>query len=141
MPHIVRQTINISAQPEKVWRALTDPDITRKYFFNARVLSDWTPGSPITFKGRLFWVIPYTMNGKILEIEPGRRLKYQLQNGKGEHQSTSTVTDTLELRDGKTIVNITDDVGQGVGAKKRYYRSVKGWKKILKGLKQTVEQQ
>ncbi|HTE30989.1 MAG TPA: SRPBCC domain-containing protein [Chryseolinea sp.] len=141
MPHFLRQTINISAQPEKVWRALTDPDITRKYFFNARVLSDWTPGSPITFKGRLFWVIPYTMNGKILEIEPGRRLKYQLQNGKGEHQSTSTVTDTLELRDGKTIVNITDDVGQGVGAKKRYYRSVKGWKKILKGLKQTVEQQ
>jgi len=141
MPHFVRQTINISAPPEKVWQALTDPDITRKYFFNARVLSDWTPGSPITFKGRLFWVIPYTMNGKILEIEPGRRLKYQLQNGKGERQTTSTVTDTLELRDGKTIVNITDDVGQGEGAHKRYRRSVKGWKKILKGLKQTVEQQ
>ncbi len=141
MPHIVKQTIAINAQPDKVWQALTDPDITRKYFFNARVLSNWTPGSPITFKGRLFWLIPFTMTGKILEIEPGRRLKYELHNGKGERQSTSTVTDTLELRDGKTVVNITDDVGQGEGAQKRYHRSVKGWKKILKGLKETVEQQ
>lgn len=132
--------ISISALPDQVWRALTDPEITKKYFYHARVSSTWKPGSSITFKGRLFWIIPYTMTGRIIEIHPGKLLKYELKNGKGEHQTTSTVTDTLEFSEGKTVLTIVDDVGQGEGSEKRYNRSVKGWKKILKGLKKTVEQ-
>ena len=35
----------IAATPEKVWKALTDADISRKYWGNSNV-SDWKPGSP-----------------------------------------------------------------------------------------------
>jgi hypothetical protein len=43
------------------------------------------------------------------------------------------------LKTEKTILSITDDVGQGEGAEKRYSRSLKGWDKVLKGLKELVE--
>lgn len=78
------------------------------------------------------------MRGIIKEVIPGKLLQYTLFNGKGG-KSTSTVTDELTETDGKTTLHITDDVGQGEGAAKRYHKSVKGWDKILKGLKALVE--
>lgn len=116
-----------------VWSALTDPEQTREYFFNCRVISDWKEGGKISFKGKIFWIFPIEMHGVIKKIVPGKLLQYTLSNGKGG--STSTVTDELEEKDGKTTLHITDDVGQGEGAEKRYHRSVKGWDKVLKGLK------
>ena len=77
----------------------------------------------ITFKGRLFWIIPIEMKGEIKKIEPGKLLQYTLFNKAG---STSTVTDELKFAGGITTVHITDDVGQGDGSEKRYKRSVKG---------------
>ena len=79
------------------------------------------------------------MKGEIVKAEPGKILKYTLKNGKASEASTSTVTDELAYADGKTTLAITDDVGSGEGAEKRYHRSVKGWNKVLKGLKELVE--
>jgi uncharacterized protein YndB with AHSA1/START domain len=134
--YIVKKTITINAPAQIVWDALTDPEKTKAYFFNCRVLSDWKAGSPIVFKGRMFWIIPIEMKGTIKKITPGKLLQYTLSN-KGK--STSTVTDELTETDGKTTLHITDDVGRGEGAEKRYHKSVKGWDKILKGLKDLVE--
>ena len=36
--------IYIKATPERVWEAITDPDIRSKYHFGNRISSDWTPG-------------------------------------------------------------------------------------------------
>ena len=141
MAHVVKKSVAIRAPPEAVWDALTNPEKTKTYFFHAQVESDWKKGGPISFKGKMFWVIPFEMSGTILDIEPHKRLQYQLRNGKDENGSTSTVTDTLTFRDGITTVSVSDDVGTGEGAEKRYKRSVKGWDKILKGLKKTVEQE
>jgi uncharacterized protein YndB with AHSA1/START domain len=137
--YTVHQKITLNAEPSVVWDALTNPEKTKEYFFNCRVISDWKAGSPITFKGRMFWVIPIEMKGKIIKAEPGKLLKYSLTNGKGADASTSTVTDELTYENGKTILSIHDNVGHGEGAKKRYHRSVKGWHKVLKGLKVLVE--
>ncbi|TSJ34901.1 SRPBCC domain-containing protein [Mucilaginibacter corticis] len=135
--YIVKKTVRINAPAEVVWDALTDPEKTKEYFFNCRVISNWKPGSPITFKGRMFWIIPFKIRGVIKKATPGKLLQYTLRNGKGK--STSTVTDELIEKDGKTELHITDEVGQGEGAEQRYHRSVKGWDKILKGLKELVE--
>ena len=140
MDYIVKKKIDINASPDKVWAALTDPEKTKEYFFHCRVLSDWKEGSPITFKGKLFWVIPIEMKGQILQAEPEKRLKYTLKNGKGENGSFSTVTDELTYANGQTTLSITDDVGQGEGAEKRFNRSQKGWDKVLTGLKKVVEE-
>src|ERR671930_1083823 len=37
--------IYIKTTPERLWEAITDPDMRRKYTFGVRVESDWKPGS------------------------------------------------------------------------------------------------
>jgi uncharacterized protein YndB with AHSA1/START domain len=96
--YIVKKTITINAPAQIVWDALTDPEKTKEYFFNCRVLSDWKAGSHIVFKERMFWIIPIEMKGTIKKITPGKLLQYTLSN-KGK--STSTVTDELTETDGK----------------------------------------
>lgn len=137
--YIVNKSIAIKAKPGEVWDALTNPEKTKKYFFNSEVHSDWKPGSSITFKGKMLFFIEYEMGGKILEIEPLRLLKYNLKNGKSS--SISTVTDKLSYENEMTVLSITDDVGQGEGAEKRFQKSDKGWDKILKGLKEFLEKE
>ena len=136
--YTVHQSVVLNAEPSAVWDALTNPEKTRKYFFNCKVISNWKTGSSITFKGRMFFIFPFEMHGKIIKAEPGKLLKYSLTNGKGASASTSTVTDELTYKNGKTTLSITDDVGDGEGAAKRYHRSVKGWNKILDGLKKFI---
>src|SRR6266567_4756122 len=38
--------IYIKTTPERLWEAITDPDMRRKYTFGVVVNSDWKPGSP-----------------------------------------------------------------------------------------------
>jgi uncharacterized protein YndB with AHSA1/START domain len=132
MDHIVKKRIRL--------RALTDPNITKKYFFNCGVYSDWKPGSRISFKGRLFLIKKIELDGMILEVKPNELLKYSLRNqGDRTGNSFSEVTDELMYDDGITILTVTDNVGEGKGAETRYKRSRKAWDKVLKGLKKVVE--
>ena len=107
------------------------------------MLSDWKAGDTITFKGKMFFIVDIEMKGTILEIEPGRLLKYTLKNGKEDDESAnySTVTDILNYENGETVLSITDDVGDGEGAEKRLEKSEEGWDKVLAGLKELVEKQ
>ena len=38
--------IYIKTTPERLWQAITDPEMRRKYTFGVGVYSDWKPGSP-----------------------------------------------------------------------------------------------
>src|SRR5947207_12056682 len=62
--------IYIRTTPERLWEAITDPEIRSKYTFGARVTSDWTPGSRIEMShpGGLIG------EGEVLEVDPPRRL-------------------------------------------------------------------
>jgi len=137
--HIVHKEVLLDAPPEMVWRALTDPEITKKYFYHCKVLSDWKVGSAIAFEGKMFWIFPIKLTGKIEKIEPGKLLQYTLQNHGTSGQSL--VTDELIGENGKTRLKITDDVGNEKGVEKRYKNSMRGWDKILRGLKRIVENQ
>jgi uncharacterized protein YndB with AHSA1/START domain len=137
---IVRKEILLEATAAQVWDALTNPKKTKKYFFNCKVISDWQKGSPIVFKGRMFLIYSIELHGVIEEIEPEKLLKYKLYNTGGE-SGFSIVTDRLSEETGKTLLKITDDVGQGKGAEKRFKRSQKGWDKILHGLEKLIEKE
>jgi len=137
--YIVRKEITLNASPSAVWDALTNPEKTKKYFFNCEVHSDWKPGGSITFKGTMFLVKKIEMHGTILQVEPGKLLQYNLQNS-GDNPSQSIVTDTLQEVNGKTLLTITDDVGSGDGGEERYEKSLKGWDKVLEGLQELVEE-
>lgn len=137
--HVIKKQVRIKADPAAVWEALTDPRLTKKYFFGCAVYSDWKVGSSITFKRKFLWM-KIELSGKIQKIEPERLLQYTLRNSRmGKGESQSLVTDELSYKNEKTTLSITDDVGKGEGLEKRYRKSDRGWDKILKGLKKLVE--
>lgn len=138
--HIVRAQVSIAADRAGVWDALTNPQKTREYFFHCEVHSGWEVGGPIAFRGKVFLIRKIEMTGTILDIEPRHFLKYTLHNdGDYREPSFSTITISLTQDDDGIKVSVTDDVGAGEGADDRYERSIAGWKKVLKGLKEVVE--
>lgn len=62
-------SIFIKAPPERVWRAITDGETTVRYYYNTRVASDWTPGSPITYAYPNGSV---AADGSVIAIDSGR---------------------------------------------------------------------
>src|ERR1700678_3061919 len=64
--------IYIRTTPERLWEAITDPDIRSRYQFGCLITSEWTPGS------RVEWSHPrppgLLAEGEILEADPPRRL-------------------------------------------------------------------
>ncbi|MFN8308753.1 MAG: SRPBCC domain-containing protein [Chitinophagales bacterium] len=134
---VVHQQVAIRADLTAVWDALTNPSKTKKYFFNCEVHSTWLPGSAIVFEGRMFWFFKIALHGTILDVQPGRLLKYELYNS--GNSGKSVVTEELHFQDGVTFLSIWDDVGDERGAEKRFSKSEKGWKKVLNGLKQLLE--
>src|SRR3981189_516182 len=61
----------IRTTPEKLWQALTDGAVTRKYLFNETIHSDWKPGSEWYSTGAEG---KRDVDGKVLECHPPRRL-------------------------------------------------------------------
>ena len=48
---IVSESIEIHEAPSKVWDALTNPEIIKKYLFGTETITDWKVGSEIIFQG------------------------------------------------------------------------------------------
>src|SRR2546423_888072 len=69
--------IYIRTTPERLWEAITDPEIRAKYNFGAGVKSDWTPGASIEMgapkAGGLLG------DGEVLEVDAPRRLVHTMR--------------------------------------------------------------
>ena len=63
--------IEIKASPDRVWRAITDGDDTVRYYFDTRVASDWTPGSPLVYT---YADGSVAADGVVIEVDAGRRV-------------------------------------------------------------------
>jgi DNA-binding transcriptional ArsR family regulator/uncharacterized protein YndB with AHSA1/START domain len=68
-------TTYIRTTPEQLWRGLTDPAFTRRYWGLAWE-SDWKPGSTMTMHLDKKDVTIADPDQLVLESEPGRRLSY-----------------------------------------------------------------
>src|SRR6476646_6915962 len=71
--YIANASTDINAPAEKVWDALTNPEMIRQYLFGAEVTSDWTEGSPIVYQGE-YQGNSYEDKGKVVTVERGKRL-------------------------------------------------------------------
>ncbi len=103
------KSVDINATPEKIWEALTTPEIIKQYMFGAEAASDWKVGSPIVYKGE--WEgKPYEDKGTILEIEPNKLLKstyFSPMSGR-EDKPENYNTVTYELSDaGDGVTKLT----------------------------------
>jgi uncharacterized protein YndB with AHSA1/START domain len=128
--------IYIRTTPERLWEAITDPEIRSKYNFGARVASDWTPGSryELTHSGA-----PGPLGeGEILEVDPPRRLVHSmvaLWSDDAKAEGTSRVTWEIEPVGDSCRLTLTHDQLRE-GASDELYG---GWPMILSGLKTWLE--
>jgi len=107
---MVTRSAVLSATPERVWEALTHPGMTKQYLYNCEVECDWTPGSTLKWKGN-YQGREVNEEGKILEIIPGRLLKYsgfdRLVEGDASRQGNIYITHEVIPHGGKTKLLIT----------------------------------
>jgi uncharacterized protein YndB with AHSA1/START domain len=67
-------SVVVAAQPERVWKALTDPVDVKAYFLGTDVTSTWREGEPVTFEGE--WKgKSYRDKGTVLEVRPNELLR------------------------------------------------------------------
>jgi uncharacterized protein YndB with AHSA1/START domain len=126
--------IYIKTTPERLWEAITDPEIRAKYNFGAGVTSEWTPGSPMEMKAADFLL----GDGEIVEAEPPTRLVHTLVahfSPEAEAEGTSRVTWDIEPVGDSCRLTVTHDQMRE-GANEQLYG---GWPMILSGLKTWLE--
>ena len=136
----VKADITIRGTVSQVWDALTNPEQIKRYMFGAEVVSEWSVGSPIVWKGE--WKgKPFQDKGRILEIQQGKRLRYShfspLSGAPDRPESYHTVTIHLQGEDGAVHVDLSQD---GDGSEASRQESRRNWNAMLEGLKRTVEQ-
>jgi len=128
--------IYIKTTPERLWEAITDSDMRRRYNFGVGVTSDWTPGS------RYESVHPQApsalVEGENLEVEPPHRLVQSftaLWSEGAAREGTSRVTWEIEPVGDSCRLTVTHDQMRE-GANAELYG---GWPQILSGLKTLLE--
>jgi uncharacterized protein YndB with AHSA1/START domain len=138
--HVATAECEIDAPPDKVWRALTEPELIKKYMFGSEVKTDWQPGSPITWKGE-FEGREYEDKGEIISVDPGRRLEVThfspLTGQEDRPENYHRVRYELLQTTGGTSVRLTQDNSSSA---EEAEHSAANWQMMLDGLKNVVEQ-
>jgi uncharacterized protein YndB with AHSA1/START domain len=135
--------IYIKTTPERLWEAITDPEMRAKYSFGVETRSDWTPGS--SYKASVPGAGIDIAEGENLEVDPPRRLVQSfnaLWSDDVKAEGTSRVTWEIEpVGDDSCQLIVTHDqlrdvTGTSPGAHPELYG---GWPMILSGLKTLLE--
>lgn len=72
--HVATSEIDLAAPPEAVWAVLTDAGKLGEVMFGSEVVTDWTIGGPILFRGE--WEgTAFEDHGVILELTEPRRIR------------------------------------------------------------------
>ncbi len=128
--------IYIKTTPERLWEAITDPEIRSKYNFGARVESDWSPGSRYEMSARDGSMA--LGEGENVEVDPPRRLVQTarfLWSDDVKNEGTSRITWEIEPVGDSCRLTVThDEMREGA-----YDEIYGGWPMILSGLKTWLE--
>src|SRR5437588_7186894 len=123
--------IYIKTTPERLWEAITDGELRRKYSFGVGTESDWTPGSSYKAVHSSGFEIA---RGENLEVEPPNRLVQSftaLWSDDVKNEGTSRVTWEIEqVEDSCRLTVIHDQLREGA-----HDEPYGGWPMILSGLK------
>jgi uncharacterized protein YndB with AHSA1/START domain len=127
-PKFVYQ-LYIAATPEKVWKGLTDPNLTVQYWAH-RNISDWRIGSSWEHQqpneGHTV-----DISGKIIAYEPPKRLAHGWIFAGSTHQAQVTF-DIKKVNESVTELTLVHE-----GMEHEIEREV--WAKVLSGLKTLLE--
>jgi uncharacterized protein YndB with AHSA1/START domain len=130
---------DVSATPERVWTALTEPDQIAEYMYGSKVETSWEVGSPITWAGE-YEGRPYQDKGEVLTYDEPRILSvthYSPMMGQpDEPENYHTLVYTLTASDDGTHLELTQD---GNDSEEQAEQFSKNWQDMLDGLKKLVE--
>jgi uncharacterized protein YndB with AHSA1/START domain len=128
--------IYIKTTPERVWEAITDGELRKRYSFGVGIESDWQPGSLYRsgVPGRI-----EIAEGENLEVEPPRRLVQSFQalwSDEVKAAGSSRVTWEIDPvgEDSVKVTVIHDRLAPGDSSE-----LYGGWPMILSGLKTLLE--
>lgn len=110
--------------PEKVWRALTTPELLEQWLLPSFGLT-LTPGVSFTFKTQPFPGWDGTVNCKFVEIEPLKKLSYEWVVG--DMELNTVVTFTLTPTNSGTLVTLVQS-GFKPAQKQNFGGARYGWK-------------
>jgi uncharacterized protein YndB with AHSA1/START domain len=126
----------IKASPDRIWEAITKPDLTEKYFHNARIENTAQWHSSHGPDGALWG------DGPVLEFDPPRRLVHEWRSLYAPDlaaEEPSRVTWEIEPQEGGYCkLTLTHDRLEGA-PKTAESVSGAGWMFVLSGLKTLVE--
>ena len=128
--------IYIKTTPERLWEAITDPDIRAKYNFGAGVNSDWTPGARLEIDAAKAGGL--LGEGEVIEVDPPRRLVHTmvaLWSDDVKREGPSRVTWEIEPVGDSCRLTLTHDQLREEANAELYG----GWPMILSGLKTWLE--
>lgn len=136
---IAKVSITIHVPTEKVWDALTKPDLIKQYLFGTEVSTDWKVGSPITYTG-MWEGKTYEDKGKVLEVEVGKRLVSTYWSSMGGKldvpENYNTIAYEIASEGENTLLTLTQD---NILTEAEREHSEKNWTMTLDGLKKLLE--
>lgn len=131
------QTI-IKAPIDKVWNALTNPEMVKQYFFGSNQETDWNVGSKVLWTGE-YDGTTYVDKGVVLEYLPNKKLSYSyLSSWSGlddKPENYLLVSYEVTPTENGTELIITQSNYDEEKAK----HSSENWKIVVDGLKNLIE--
>ncbi len=136
--YIAKKSIIIDAPVAKVWQAIVDPEMVKKYFFGTKVESSWQKGAAIRWTGA--WEgTTYEDKGVVLDVEPNKFLRYSYWSsfsGKPDvPENYRVITYRINEVNGKTEYSIE----QESTTEEEAAHSESSWGNILEGMRQLLE--
>lgn len=128
----------IRTTPEKVFEAITKPEVARRYWGHENVSEDWQPGSSWrhirTDEARTVDLV-----GEVIESDPPRRLviSWANESQQDDPDQYSRVTFDIEPQDDMVKLTVThDELQPGSGMLNGIS---KGWPLVLSSMKSFLE--
>ena len=140
---VASKTITINAPTSKVWEALTNPELMKKWMSETEIhiITDWKVGSPFTIRGNLHG-IKFENKGKVLQFEPEKVLQYTHLSSISRLPDKSENYSSFEFRLAPLENQTTLTLTLGIFPTESIYKHlVFYWNVTLEILKRMVEEQ
>ncbi len=136
----IKKRIDLPASPQKVWNALTDPNVTKRYFFGCEVNCDWKIGSPLSYSTEFEGKRMVHVKGTVLAYQPYHYLVLTsiAPAFEGDPKKETKVTYTLTPHENFTKLSI---VHGDFHDQKEFEQNNNSWDLVLNGLKAIVSEQ
>jgi DNA-binding transcriptional ArsR family regulator/uncharacterized protein YndB with AHSA1/START domain len=129
--------VHIRTTPDKLWEALTRPEITRLYYYGMDIAGELRPGAPLEYtRAEADGSLKKVIAGTVLEVDPPRRLVHSFAF-LDRRDDPTRVTYAIEPLGELVRLTVTHE---GFEGETETYQMVRGgWAPIIDGLKTYLE--